>query len=49
MESNTISPTLQKAGNTKRKYIVFNDLIKTAFGSNNRSINKYIEELDKGY
>ena len=49
MTGSTISPTLQSAGNKKRKYIIFNDLLKASFGSNNRSINKYIDAVDKGY
>lgn len=49
MSSNKISPVLKETGNRKRKYIVFNDLLKASLGSNNRSINKYLEDLDKGY
>lgn len=49
MNGSTISPTLQAVGNKKRKYIIFNDLLKASFGSNNRSINKYIAAVDAGY
>ena len=49
MTGGTISPTLQESSNKKRKYIIFNDLLKASFGSNNRSINKYIDSVDKGY
>lgn len=48
MTNGTISPVLQAASNRKRKYIIFNDLLKASFGSNNRSINKYVEAVDKG-
>lgn len=49
MNSQTISPTLKEASNKKRRYIIFNDLLKASFGSNNRSINKFIDSVDKGY
>ncbi len=48
MASTTISPTLKESGNKKRKFIVFNDLLKASFGSNNKSINNYISAIDKG-
>ena len=49
MNSYTISPVLKDVSTKKRKYIIFNDLLKASFGSNNRSINKYISDIETGY
>lgn len=44
----TISPTLKDSSTIGKKIIVFSDLIKAAFGSNNRSINSYLENIEVG-
>ena len=43
-ESSTISPVLKKSSTTSKKIIVFSDLIKSSFGSNNRSVNDYLKK-----
>lgn len=43
-----ISPVLTKASNTARKATVFSDLIRASFGSNNRSVNKYLSNIEIG-
>ena len=43
-----ISPILQESGNLRRKSTVFNDLIKAVFGSNNKSVNGYLENIEFG-
>ncbi len=47
-ESSMISPVLKKASTTSKKIIVFSDLIKSAFGSNNRSVNAYLRNIEFG-
>ena len=47
-KSTTISPTLKDSSTIGKKIIVFSDLIKAAFGSNNRSINSYLENIEVG-
>lgn len=47
-DTSPISPVLTKSSNTARKAIVFSDLIKASFGSNNRSINEYLRNIDYG-
>ena len=49
MTSNTISPVLKTSSNKKKQYIIFNDLLKASFGSNNRAIKNYLLSVDKGY
>ena len=44
--SSTTSPVLKKNSNEGRKVIIFSDLIKASFGSNNRSVNKYLSNID---
>lgn len=46
--SNTISPVLENSGNLRRKVTVFTDLIKSTFGSNNRSVNNYLNNIEFG-
>lgn len=43
-----ISPVLQKASTTGKKIVIFSDLIKSAFGSNNRSVNEYLRNIEIG-
>ena len=45
-EQSRVSPVLQKSTNHVRKAIVFSDLIKASFGSNNRSVNNYLRNLE---
>ena len=47
-DTSPISPVLTKSSYTARKAIVFSDLIKASFGSNNRSINEYLRNIDYG-
>ena len=47
-ESSTISPVLKKSSTTSEKIIVFSDLIKASFGSNNRSVNDYLKNIEFG-
>ena len=47
--SSMISPILKKSSTTSKKIIVFSDLIKASFGSNNRSVNKYLKNIESGY
>ena len=42
-----ISPTLKRSSSTARELIIFSDLIKASFGSNNRSVNNYLDNLSK--
>lgn len=42
------SPVLKSASPFKRKIIIFSDLVKAMLGSNNRSINQFLEILEKG-
>jgi len=44
----TISPVLKNSSNMSRKVIVFSDLIKASFGSNNRSVNAYLKNIEVG-
>ncbi len=43
-----ISPVLTKSSLMARKAIVFSDLIKVSFGSNNRSVNNYLRNIEFG-
>ncbi len=45
---NTISPILKESSTTSKKIVVFSDLIKASFGSNNRSINAYLRNIEIG-
>lgn len=46
--SSTISPMLKKSSVTEKKILVFSDLIKTSFGSNNKSVNSYLKNIESG-
>lgn len=48
-ENSSISPVLLNSTNQARKAIVFADLIKASFGSNNRSINNYLKNIEYAY
>ena len=47
-ESSTVSPTLKNSSTMGKKVIVFSDLIKSSFGSNNRSVNSYLKNIEFG-
>ena len=42
----TISPVLKNSSNNARKIIVFSDLIKASFGSNNKSVRDYLKNIE---
>jgi len=43
-----VSPVLKKSSRISRKVVVFSDLIKASFGSNNRSVNAYLKNIEFG-
>jgi len=43
-----ISPVLKRSSTMSKKVIVFSDLIKSSFGSNNRSVNAYLKNIEFG-
>lgn len=47
-ESPMISPVLKKSSTMGKKVTVFSDLIKSSFGSNNRSVNAYLKNIEIG-
>ena len=47
-ESSMVSPVLKRSSTTSKKVIVFSDLIKSSFGSNNRSVNAYLKNIEFG-
>lgn len=47
-ENSKISPILKNSSTSSKKIIVFSDLIKTFFGSNNKSVNTYIKNIEFG-
>ena len=47
-ESSMVSPVLKRSSTTSKKVIVFSDLIKSSFGSNNRSVNVYLKNIEFG-
>lgn len=48
-EDSMVSPVLKSKMNRSRKVIIFQDLLKASFGSNNRSIHSYLENMEDGY
>ena len=46
--SEKMSPTLKNASPMGRKVIIFSDLIKASLGSNNKSINNYLNTIEIG-
>ena len=46
--NSSVSPMLSSSSNVRRKIIVFSDLIKASFGSNNRSVNSYLDNIEIG-
>ncbi len=47
-ENSMISPVLKKSSRVSKKVVVFSDLIKATFGSNNRSVNAYLNNIEFG-
>lgn len=47
-DSSMVSPVLKKSSTMSKKIIVFSDLIKASFGSNNRSVNVYLKNIEIG-
>ncbi len=47
-ESSMVSPVLKKSSTRNKKIIVFSDLIKCSFESNNRSVNAYLKNIEFG-
>ena len=47
-KSSMVSPVLKNVTTRSKKIIVFSDLIKCTFGSNNRSVNAYLKNIDFG-
>ncbi|MCI6266251.1 MAG: hypothetical protein MR598_05330 [Erysipelotrichaceae bacterium] len=47
-DNSMVSPVLKKASTTSKKIVVFSDLIKASFGSNNRSVNDYLRNIEVG-
>lgn len=43
-----MSPTLKNASPMGRKVIIFSDLMKASLGSNNKSINNYLNTIEIG-
>ena len=47
-ENSMVSPILKKSSTMSKKVTVFSDLIKSSFGSNNRSVNAYLKNIEFG-
>ena len=47
-EGSMVSPVLKKSSTKGKKIIVFSDLIKASFGSNNRGVNAYLKNIEYG-
>ena len=47
-DNSMISPILKKSSTNNKKIIVFSDLIKCSFGSNNKSVNEYLKNIELG-
>ena len=45
-DNHKISPVLKSSSLQARKIIVFSDLIKASFGSNNKAVNEYLKNID---
>ena len=43
-----VSPYLQQSGNLRKRVTIFNDLIRATFGSNNKSVNNYLNNIEFG-
>lgn len=47
-KNSMLSPVLTKSSTISKKVTVFSDLIKSSFGSNNRSVNAYLKNIEFG-
>lgn len=47
-KNSMLSPVLTKSSTMRKKVTVFSDLIKSSFGSNNRSVNAYLKNIEFG-
>ena len=47
-DSSMVSPVLKQKSNLGRQTVIFSDLIKASFGSNNRSVNAYLKNIEVG-
>lgn len=47
-DNSPISPVLKHSGNRTREIVVFSDLIRASLGSNNKSINEYLTNIEEG-
>lgn len=47
-KNSMLSPVLTKSSTMSKKVTVFSDLIKSSFGSNNRSVNAYLKNIEFG-
>ena len=45
-DNNKVSPILKSSSVQAKKIIVFSDLIKASFGSNNKSVNEYLRNIE---
>lgn len=43
-----VSPVLKRSSTSVKKIVVFSDLIRSAFGSNNKSVNSYLKNMEIG-
>ena len=48
VDCSMISPVLKESSTMSKKMTVFSDLIKSSFGSNNRSVNAYLKNIEFG-
>ena len=47
-DNSRVSPVLQKSSSIQKKVIIFSDLMKASFGSNNRSVRSFLENIEAG-
>ncbi len=47
-DKSMVSPTLKRLSNRGREIVIFSDLIKASFGSNNKSVNSYLDNIELG-
>ena len=47
--NSNVSPVLEKESTINKKITVFSDLVKCSFGSNNRSVNAYLKNIEYGF
>lgn len=47
-KNSSISPTLKKSSNIRKKVTVFSDLVKASLGSNNMSVKNFLDNIETG-